>query len=289
MLHEHMARKAKCTEWVEFSCKLVHTTCSCFLCAAMGRTLRLCFLVLLFLSCRFELRSMCFAMSSHDRAKAEKPFIEANCFPPTRHMRQVKASGREIPILFYPVSKCRSYNPKYMISWAHSPNSLGSSRTSHRPDMNLSTDVSDMWDRGGDVDGPRKVIEEIGEGLSARAFGNRRGNRLLKVAVLARLSSVERGKSWWTTGGRVTMHQITNLKKVIHKPEKDDSFESDNQTSWIVALRTCHFRVGPTHQSFTAVAPAESILGQGGRGDDTYSTFERHPLIIRTQSFGCSC
>ena len=100
MLHEHMARKAKCTEWVEFSCKLVHTTCSCFLCAAMGRTLRSCFLVLLFLSCRFELRSMCFAMSSHDRAKAEKPFIEANCFPPTRHMRQVKASGREIPILF---------------------------------------------------------------------------------------------------------------------------------------------------------------------------------------------
>ena len=164
MLHEHMARKAKCTEWVEFSCKLVHTTCSCFLCAAMGRTLRLCFLVLLFLSCRFELRSMCFAMSFQDRAKAEKPFIEANCFPPLRHMRQVKASGREIPILFYPVSKCRSYNPKYMISWAHSPNSLGSSRTSHRPDMNLSTDVSDMWDRGGDVDGPRKVIEEIGEG-----------------------------------------------------------------------------------------------------------------------------
>ena len=163
MLHEHMARKAKCTEWVEFSCKLVHTSCSCFLCAAMGRTLRSCFLVLLFLSCRFELLSMCFAMSSHDRAKAEKPFIEANCFPPTRHMRQVKASGREIPILFYPVSKCRSYNPKY-ISWAHSPNSLGSSQTSHRPDMNLSTDVSDMWDRAGDVDGPRKVIEEIGEG-----------------------------------------------------------------------------------------------------------------------------
>ena len=134
--------------------------------------------------------------------------------------------------------------------------------------MNLSTDVSDMWDRGGDVDGPRKVIEEIGEGgdcLLARAFGKRRGNRLLKVAVLARLSSVERGKSWWTTGGRVTMHQITNLKKVIHKPGKGDSFESDNQTSWIVALRTCHFRVGPTHQSFTA-APAESILGQGGQG-----------------------
>ena len=84
------------------------------------------------------------------------------------------------------------------------------------------------------------------------------------------------------------MHQITNLKKVIHKPEKDDSFESDNQKSWIVALRTCHFRVGPTHQSFTAVAPAESILGQGGRGDDTYSTFERHPLIIRTPPSGRS-
>lgn len=80
MLHEHMARKAKCAEWVEFSCKLVHTTCSCFLCAAMGHTLRSC--------CRFELRSMCFAMSFQDRAKAQKPFIEANCFPPLRHMHQ---------------------------------------------------------------------------------------------------------------------------------------------------------------------------------------------------------
>ena len=94
MLHEHMARKAKCTEWVEFSCKLVHTTCSCFLCAAMGRTLRSCFLVLLFLSCRFELRSMCFAMSFQDRAKAQKPFIEASCFPPLRHMRQGQVAGK---------------------------------------------------------------------------------------------------------------------------------------------------------------------------------------------------
>lgn len=85
--------------------------------------------------------------------------------------------------------------------------------------MNLSTEVSDMWDRGGDVDGPRKAIEEIGEGgdcLLARAFGNGRGNRLLKVAVLARSSSVEKGKSWWTTGGRVTMHPD-------HQSEKGDS------------------------------------------------------------------
>ena len=116
----------------------------------------------------------------------------------------------EVPILFYPVSKCRSYNPKYMSSWCHSD-----CRSSHPwPDMNLSSDVClDMWDR---TDGPQKLIQELGQGgdcLLARACGNRRGNRLLKVAVRAHLTSLRIGHgAWWTTGARVRMRQINNPK-----------------------------------------------------------------------------
>ena len=182
--------------------------------AAMGRMLRSCFLVLGFLSCRLR-----FAMPFHVRAKAEKPFIEANCFPPLRHMAQVKGSGTELPILFYPVSKRRGYNAKYMVSWSH--NDFFAFRSSNPwPDMNLSSDHWSLghWDgnrcRYGE-DGPRKLIQELGEGgecLLVRACRNPRGNRLLKVAVRARLTRLTREKTWWMTSKRVRLLQITNPK-----------------------------------------------------------------------------